>query len=98
MEGGGGESESTALEYTPTWIVAAVCSLIVVVSLAAERCLHYLGKTFKGKNQKALFEALLKVKEELMLLGFISLLLTVPRDDPEDLHSSTVDHLHAPVP
>jgi len=78
MADGGGESaESTALEFTPTWIVAAVCSLIVVISLAAERCLHYLGKTFKGKNQKALFEALLKVKEELMLLGFISLLLTV---------------------
>ncbi|WVZ67893.1 hypothetical protein U9M48_016910 [Paspalum notatum var. saurae] len=76
-DGGGESSESTALEFTPTWIVAAVCSLIVVVSLAAERCLHYLGKTFKGKNQKALFEALLKVKEELMLLGFISLLLTV---------------------
>ncbi|KAG8054436.1 hypothetical protein GUJ93_ZPchr0001g30994 [Zizania palustris] len=34
-------------------------------------------QTLKRKNQKALFEALLKVKEELMLLGFISLLLTV---------------------
>lgn len=44
MADGGGESESTALEFTPTWIVAAVCSLIVVISLAAERCLHYLGK------------------------------------------------------
>ncbi|KAK3162683.1 hypothetical protein QOZ80_1BG0092460 [Eleusine coracana subsp. coracana] len=79
MAGGGGEGEA-ALEFTPTWIVAAVCSLIVLISLAAERCLHYLGKgrqTLKGKNQKALFEALLKVKEELMLLGFISLLLTV---------------------
>ncbi|TVU36230.1 hypothetical protein EJB05_18155 [Eragrostis curvula] len=80
MAGGGGEAEAAALEFTPTWIVAAVCSLIVLISLAAERCLHYLGKggqTLKGKNQKALFEALLKVKEELMLLGFISLLLTV---------------------
>jgi mlo protein len=45
MADGGGESaESTALEFTPTWIVAGVCSLIVVISLAAERCLHYLGK------------------------------------------------------
>ncbi|TVU36241.1 hypothetical protein EJB05_18166, partial [Eragrostis curvula] len=80
MAGGGGEAAAAALEFTPTWIVAAVCSLIVLISLAAERCLHYLGKggqTLKGKNQKALFEALLKVKEELMLLGFISLLLTV---------------------
>ncbi|KAH9726460.1 MLO-like protein 1 [Citrus sinensis] len=31
----------------------------------------------KKKNQKPLFEALQKIKEELMLLGFISLLLTV---------------------
>ncbi|XP_008656279.1 MLO-like protein 1 [Zea mays] len=71
------ETEETALEFTPTWIVAGVCSLIVLLSLLAERGLHYLGKTFKKKNQKPLFEALLKVKEELMLLGFISLLLTV---------------------
>lgn len=71
------EGEAAALEFTPTWIVAAVCSLIVLLSLVAERCLHYLGKTLKKKNQKPLFEALLKVKEELMLLGFISLLLTV---------------------
>ncbi|KAL6877209.1 hypothetical protein ACP4OV_012880 [Aristida adscensionis] len=69
--------EAAALEFTPTWIVAAVCSLIVVVSLAAERGLHHLGKTLKKNNQMPLYEALLKVKEELMLLGFISLLLTV---------------------
>ncbi|CAN6337575.1 unnamed protein product [Urochloa humidicola] len=71
------EGEAAALEYTPTWIVAAVCSIIVLLSLVAERCLHYLGKKLKKKNQKPLYEALLKVKEELMLLGFISLLLTV---------------------
>ncbi|KAL6619228.1 hypothetical protein ACP70R_034367 [Stipagrostis hirtigluma subsp. patula] len=69
--------EAAALEFTPTWIVAAVCSLIVVVSLAAERGLHHLGKMLKKNNQMALYEALLKVKEELMLLGFISLMLTV---------------------
>ncbi|PON56658.1 Mlo-related protein [Parasponia andersonii] len=72
---GGGEGES--LEYTPTWIVAAVCSVIVAISLAAERLLHYLGQVLKKKNQKPLYEALQKIKEELMLLGFISLLLTV---------------------
>jgi hypothetical protein len=38
------EGETAALEFTPTWIVAAVCSLIVLLSLVAERCLHYLGK------------------------------------------------------
>ncbi|KAK1274426.1 MLO-like protein 1 [Acorus gramineus] len=66
-----------SLEYTPTWVVAAVCSIIVLISLLVERFLHYLGKFLKNKNQNAVFEALQKLKEELMLLGFISLLLTV---------------------
>ncbi|CDP04006.1 unnamed protein product [Coffea canephora] len=74
---GGGEAEGTTLEFTPTWVVAAVCTVIVSLSLAAERILHYTGKYLKHKNQKPLYEALQKVKEELMLLGFISLLLTV---------------------
>ncbi|XP_038996721.1 MLO-like protein 1 [Hibiscus syriacus] len=72
----GGE-EGATLEFTPTWIVAAVCTVIVAISLAMERLLHVVGNILKKKEQKPLFEALLKVKEELMLLGFISLLLTV---------------------
>ncbi|KAM1042210.1 hypothetical protein FF1_031348 [Malus domestica] len=74
----GGESEEgRTLELTPTWVVAAVCTVIVALSLAAERFLHYGGKYLKKKNQTSLYEALQKIKEELMLLGFISLLLTV---------------------
>ncbi|XP_060962345.1 MLO-like protein 1 [Cannabis sativa] len=69
--------EGTTLEYTPTWVVALVCTVIVFISLTVERIIHYTGKYLKKKNQKPLFEALQKVKEELMLLGFISLLLTV---------------------
>ncbi|GAV67180.1 Mlo domain-containing protein [Cephalotus follicularis] len=69
--------EGTTLEYTPTWVVAVVCSVIVLISFAVERILHYAGKYFKKHNQKPLFDALQKIKEELMLLGFISLLLTV---------------------
>ncbi|XP_072961899.1 MLO-like protein 13 isoform X1 [Typha angustifolia] len=71
------EGSSSTLEYTPTWVVAGVCSVIVIISLVVERGLHYLGKFLKHKGQKALFGALEKLKEELMLLGFISLLLTV---------------------
>lgn len=74
---GGEPLGATSLEYTPTWVVAAVCTVIVTISLLVERLLHYGGKFLKKKNQKPLFEALQKVKEELMLLGFISLLLTV---------------------
>ncbi|KAG2612776.1 hypothetical protein PVAP13_4KG307000 [Panicum virgatum] len=66
-----------SLEHTPTWVVATVCLVIVSVSLAAERFLHYLGKFLKHKEQKALFSALQRLKEELMLLGFISFVLSL---------------------
>ncbi|CAM0945630.1 unnamed protein product [Alopecurus aequalis] len=75
MAGGGGKAKP--LEFTPTWIVASVCSIIVIVSLIFERLLHRLGKRLMKSRKKPLYEALLKVKEELMLLGFISLLLNV---------------------
>ncbi|KAB2628346.1 MLO-like protein 13 [Pyrus ussuriensis x Pyrus communis] len=71
------EEINSSLEYTPTWVVALVCFVIVLLSLCAERTLHKLGKYLKHEEQDALFEALQKLKEELMLLGFISLLLTV---------------------
>lgn len=69
--------EDASLEHTPTWVVAAVCFTIVSVSLAAERFLHYLGKALKHKKQKTLFSALQRLKEELMLLGFISFVLSL---------------------
>ncbi|XP_066349288.1 MLO-like protein 1 isoform X1 [Miscanthus floridulus] len=68
-------SEAT-LEDTPTWIVASVCSVIVLISFVFERALHHLGKALE-RRRKTLYEALLKLKEELMLLGFVSLLLVV---------------------
>ncbi|GLT84152.1 hypothetical protein SLE2022_023990 [Rubroshorea leprosula] len=71
------EDESKSLEYTPTWVVAVVCFVIVLISLIVARVLRHLGKWLEHKKQDALFEALQKLKEELMLLGFISLLLTV---------------------
>ncbi|GFP80421.1 mlo-like protein 13 [Phtheirospermum japonicum] len=72
----GGET-GRPFTYTPTWVIAVVCFVIVFISVIAERALHLLGKCFKRKKQDALYDALEKVKEELMLLGFISLLLTV---------------------
>ncbi|KAJ3675350.1 hypothetical protein LUZ60_004392 [Juncus effusus] len=66
-----------SIEFTPTWIVASVCTVIVAISLFFERFLHYVGKHLKKRKEKTLYAALLKVKEELMLLGFIALMLTV---------------------
>ncbi|MED6183560.1 hypothetical protein PIB30_038964 [Stylosanthes scabra] len=73
-EGGGGGERS--LQETPTWAVAVVCSVFVILSVLIEHGIHSLGKWFQKKQKKAMIEALEKIKSELMLLGFISLLLT----------------------
>ncbi|PIM98067.1 hypothetical protein CDL12_29455 [Handroanthus impetiginosus] len=72
-----GASEGRSLEETPTWAVAVVCFILVAISIVIEHIIHLIGKWLKSKNKRALFEAVEKVKSELMLLGFISLLLTV---------------------
>ncbi|KAE9617496.1 hypothetical protein Lal_00034475 [Lupinus albus] len=68
------------LEETPTWAIAVVCFVLLFVSIIIEYSIHAVGKWFKKKHKKALYEALEKVKGELMLLGFLSLLLTVLQD------------------
>ncbi|EMS61495.1 MLO-like protein 8 [Triticum urartu] len=77
MGGGEGAEGARALDQTPTWAVVAVCAVIVAVSILLEGILHHLGQWFSKRKKKALFDALEKVKSELMTLGFISLLLTV---------------------
>ncbi|CAL9207809.1 unnamed protein product [Musa hybrid cultivar] len=74
--GGGGGGNSRELDQTPTWAVAVVCAVIVVISILLEKGLHRFGEWLTEKHKKALFEALEKIKAELMILGFISLLLT----------------------
>ncbi|XP_074582344.1 MLO-like protein 9 [Curcuma longa] len=76
MAGEAGGVESRELDRTPTWAVAIVCAVIILISILLEKGLHHIGEWLSRKNKKALFEALEKVKCELMILGFISLLLT----------------------
>ncbi|GER24683.1 MLO-like protein [Striga asiatica] len=72
-----GEKEGTTrtLEQTPTWAVAGVCAVIIVISIILEKVLHKVGTWLTDRHKKALYEALEKVKAELMILGFISLSL-----------------------
>ncbi|KAJ0861813.1 hypothetical protein HanPSC8_Chr12g0510871 [Helianthus annuus] len=70
------QEESRSLALTPTWSVATVLTVFVVVSLLVERSIHRLSNWLKKTNRKPLLAAVDKMKEELMLLGFISLLLT----------------------
>ncbi|KAK9053467.1 hypothetical protein SSX86_030101 [Deinandra increscens subsp. villosa] len=64
------------LDETATWSVALVCAIIVVISIMLEEMLHHVGHFLKEKHKVGLLEALEKIKTELMVLGFISLLLT----------------------
>ncbi|KAI9078884.1 hypothetical protein K1719_032023 [Acacia pycnantha] len=68
--------ETRSLALTPTWSVATVLTIFVLVCFLVERSIHHLGKWLQKTNRKPLLAALEKMKEELMLLGFISLLLT----------------------
>uniref|UniRef100_A0A1J3G427 MLO-like protein n=1 Tax=Noccaea caerulescens TaxID=107243 RepID=A0A1J3G427_NOCCA len=65
------------LQQTATWAVAVVCVVLLVISIVIEKLIHKVGSWLKRKNKKALYEALEKFKAELMLMGFISLLLTI---------------------
>lgn len=65
-----------SLALTPTWSVALVLMIFVAVSLLVERSIHRLSNWLRKTKRKPLLEAVEKMKEELMLLGFISLLLT----------------------
>ncbi|KAF3532255.1 hypothetical protein DY000_02041480 [Brassica cretica] len=69
--------DERTLQQTSTWAVAVVCFFLLLISIVIEKLIHKLGNWFKRKNKKALYEALEKVKAELMLMGFISLLLTI---------------------
>ncbi|XP_049936783.1 MLO-like protein 11 isoform X4 [Nymphaea colorata] len=67
--------EARSLAFTPTWSVATVLTVFVAGSLLIERLIHRLSAWLRRTKRNPLFEALEKMKEELMLLGFISLLL-----------------------
>ncbi|KAK3410590.1 hypothetical protein EUGRSUZ_J02553 [Eucalyptus grandis] len=69
-------SHSRELDQTPMWAVAGVCALIIMISIALEKLLHKVGTWLTERYKKALYEALEKTKNELMILGFFSLLLT----------------------
>ncbi|KAG2690222.1 hypothetical protein I3760_09G177200 [Carya illinoinensis] len=75
-----GDSSARSLEYTPTWAVAAVCFFFISISIILEFSIHFLTKWLKRRRKNALIDAVEKLKSELMLLGFLSLLLAVTQE------------------
>ncbi|KAL3688985.1 hypothetical protein R1sor_015294 [Riccia sorocarpa] len=70
-------SSGRTLENTATWTFAVVCGVFVIISLMIVGIIEKVEESLKHKKKKSLLQAVDKMKEELMLLGFISLLLTV---------------------
>lgn len=68
--------EGRSLAETPTWSVATVTTLMVAACFLIERALLRLAKWLRKTKRKAMLAALEKIREELMLLGVISLLLS----------------------
>ncbi|KAL8551547.1 hypothetical protein ACS0TY_000587 [Phlomoides rotata] len=68
------------LEATSTWAVAIVCFVLVAISIVIEQIIHHAGSWLKKRKKVSLVEALEKIKSELMLVGFLSLLLTVTQE------------------
>lgn len=68
--------DGASLEETPAFAAAVVCFVLVIVSIIIEHIILLIGQWLKNRNKIKLYEAVEKIKSELMLVGFISLLLT----------------------
>ncbi|XP_078428296.1 MLO-like protein 12 [Wolffia australiana] len=69
-----------SLETTPTWAVAVVCFVLIIIALFAEHSLHLLNAFLKRKKRKTLIRALHHIEAELRSFGFMSLALGVAQD------------------
>ncbi|KAH9759688.1 MLO-like protein [Citrus sinensis] len=67
MAGGGAAAGAAAagdrsLRDTPTWAVALVCAVLLILSILIEHGIHSLSKWFQKRQKKAMSEALEKIK------------------------------------
>ena len=66
------------IEEEPSWIVVTVLFCFLLISILVEYSMEYIEH--KLKQSKGLSSVLRKVKDELMLMGFISLVLVAIED------------------
>ncbi|KAI8536748.1 hypothetical protein RHMOL_Rhmol10G0281200 [Rhododendron molle] len=64
-----------SLKETPTWAVAMVSAVFVIISMLIEHGIHSLGKWFQKHKKKAMTEALEKIKDEESRCGMPEILL-----------------------
>ncbi|KAF5776316.1 hypothetical protein HanXRQr2_Chr12g0522911 [Helianthus annuus] len=76
---GGDYSSETKLHQTPTWAVAGVCAIIIIISIALEKVLHKLGKIILAigtKLQAILTIMAIEIKERHAVVQGIPLVKT----------------------
>ncbi|KAL6227020.1 hypothetical protein ACLB2K_000979 [Fragaria x ananassa] len=72
---GEGKGEGRSLEQTPTWTVATVITVMVLIVLIFHSSMKHFGKWLDRTRKKSILAALEKIQEELMLFGLMSLLM-----------------------
>ncbi|MCO5587162.1 hypothetical protein L7F22_041109 [Adiantum nelumboides] len=77
MAGGG---DSSALLSIPTWAIAVTCAIFILVSLVIERVIHCIGNCAGRYNHAAFLHAFEKMKDELLMVGILSLALATGQD------------------
>ncbi|KAK7337047.1 hypothetical protein VNO77_17605 [Canavalia gladiata] len=73
-------STSYSLQHTPTWAIALVSFILISTSIILEHLIHLIIKWLRKHRKSDLVEAIERLQSELMILGFMSLLLTVTQD------------------
>ncbi|KAL6224476.1 hypothetical protein ACLB2K_003331 [Fragaria x ananassa] len=68
---GEGKGEGRSLEQTPTWTVATVITVMVLIVLIFHSSMKHFGKWLDRTRKKSILAALEKIQEELMLFGLI---------------------------
>lgn len=58
-------SGSRALDQTPTWAVAAVCAIIIVISIGLEKALHWFTEVKSTRNAGAFLSVSLCLRLKL---------------------------------
>ncbi|KAF8403026.1 hypothetical protein HHK36_011121 [Tetracentron sinense] len=70
-----GATSTRSLQETPVWALATVLFFFIAISIFLEHSIHLITSWLKRHRKTALSDAVEKLKSELMLLGFMSLLL-----------------------
>ncbi|XP_068473280.1 LOW QUALITY PROTEIN: MLO-like protein 3 [Phaseolus vulgaris] len=69
-----------SLQHTPTWAIATVSFILISISIILEHLIHLIIKWLRKHRKSDLVEAIERLQSELMILGFMSLLLTITQD------------------